>query len=45
LKQGNLFFRIATFLKEKRPPAFMLENVKNIALYATKDSNLLKNMA
>ena len=29
-KQGNLFFDIARILKEKRPPAFMLENVKNL---------------
>lgn len=29
-KQGNLFFDIARILKEKRPSAFMLENVKNL---------------
>lgn len=29
-EQGNLFFHIATFLKELRPPAFLLENVKNL---------------
>lgn len=29
-KQGNLFFDIARILKEKSPPAFMLENVKNL---------------
>lgn len=28
--QGNLFFEIERILKEKRPPALMLENVKNI---------------
>lgn len=30
VKQGNLFFDIARILEEKRPPAFMLENVKNL---------------
>jgi len=29
-KQGNLFFDIARILKDKRPSAFMLENVKNL---------------
>lgn len=29
-KQGNLFFDIARILKEKRPKAFLLENVKNL---------------
>lgn len=28
--QGTLFFEIAELLKLKRPPAFMLENVKNL---------------
>lgn len=28
--QGTLFFRVAEILKEKRPAAFMLENVKNL---------------
>ncbi len=28
--QGNLFFHIATILEELRPPAFLLENVKNL---------------
>lgn len=28
--QGNLFFHIATILDELRPPAFLLENVKNL---------------
>ena len=28
--QGTLFFEIERILKEKRPPAFMLENVKNL---------------
>ena len=28
--QGNLFFDIARILKEKRPKAFILENVKNL---------------
>mgnify|MGYP000877120684 CR=1 FL=1 len=30
-KQGNLFFEIERILKNKKPLAFMLENVKNIA--------------
>src|SRR5690606_38129487 len=29
-KQGNLFFEIARILEDKNPPAFMLENVKNL---------------
>jgi len=29
-EQGNLFFHIASILEELRPPAFMLENVKNL---------------
>lgn len=29
-KQGNLFFEIARILNDKQPPAFMLENVKNL---------------
>jgi len=29
-KQGNLFFDIARIIGNKRPPAFMLENVKNL---------------
>ena len=28
--QGNLFFHIASILAELRPPAFLLENVKNL---------------
>ncbi len=29
-EQGNLFFHIASILAELRPPAFLLENVKNL---------------
>lgn len=29
--QGNLFFDVCRILKEKRPKAFLLENVKNLA--------------
>jgi len=29
-KQGNLFFKIADILDHHRPPAFVLENVKNL---------------
>lgn len=29
-EQGNLFFHIASILGELRPPAFLLENVKNL---------------
>ncbi|HAJ28150.1 MAG TPA: DNA (cytosine-5-)-methyltransferase [Syntrophus sp. (in: bacteria)] len=29
-EQGNLFFHIASILDELRPPAFLLENVKNL---------------
>ena len=29
-KQGNLFFEITRILKEKRPSAFLLENVRNL---------------
>jgi DNA (cytosine-5)-methyltransferase 1 len=29
-EQGNLFFTIAEILKKHRPPAFLLENVKNL---------------
>ncbi|MBE0502068.1 MAG: DNA (cytosine-5-)-methyltransferase [Desulfuromonadales bacterium] len=29
-EQGNLFFHVASFLEELRPPAFLLENVKNL---------------
>lgn len=29
-EQGNLFFHITSILKELRPPAFLLENVKNL---------------
>lgn len=29
-RQGNLFFDIAKILKEKKPKAFLLENVKNL---------------
>ena len=28
--QGTLFFDVCRILKEKRPKAFMLENVKNL---------------
>lgn len=30
VKQGNLFFDVARIIEAKRPPAFMLENVKNL---------------
>lgn len=29
-EQGNLFFHIASILEDLRPPAFLLENVKNL---------------
>jgi DNA (cytosine-5)-methyltransferase 1 len=29
-EQGNLFFKVAEILKVHRPPAFLLENVKNL---------------
>lgn len=29
-EQGNLFFHVASLLEELRPPAFLLENVKNL---------------
>ena len=29
-EQGNLFFNVADILRVKRPPAFLLENVKNL---------------
>lgn len=31
--QGSLFFEIERILKDKRPPAFMLENVKNLTTH------------
>ena len=34
--QGNLFFNIAKILKEKRPKAFILENVKNLVTHDKK---------
>lgn len=35
-KQGNLFFDIARILKEKKPKAFLLENVKNLKTHDKK---------
>ncbi|MBI5226166.1 DNA (cytosine-5-)-methyltransferase [Candidatus Micrarchaeota archaeon] len=32
-EQGNLFFEIARILRDKRPKAFLLENVKNLATH------------
>ena len=29
-EQGNLFFKVADILRVRRPPAFLLENVKNL---------------
>ena len=37
-KQGNLFFDIARILKDKRPSAFMLENVKNLISHDGKNT-------
>ncbi len=31
--QGDLFFRIAAILHERRPPAFLLENVRNLVAH------------
>lgn len=38
VKQGNLFFDLATILEEKNPPAFMLENVKNLVTHDKKNT-------
>ena len=37
-KQGNLFFDIARILKEKKPKAFVLENVKNLKSHDKKQT-------
>lgn len=43
-KQGNLFFDIARILKDKRPSAFMLENVKNLKSHDKKRTfEIIKN--
>lgn len=36
--QGTLFFDIARILNHKRPPAFMLENVKNLVSHDKKNT-------
>jgi len=46
--QGNLFFRIRDILAVKRPPAFLLENVKNLKSHDKGDTfrvieNILRN--
>lgn len=43
-KQGNLFFDIARILKEKKPKAFLLENVKNLKTHDKKRTfEIIKN--